>query len=270
MTDSIFECDDLSPEPVLVLVSDEVLEPEALIPSERVLARMEGITARDRAEAVVLHDSALQVTTIGTDTDEAFAGALLRRVEVALAAIEAKVNPFTSLANKLHKSLTTWRAENTRLLDESKRHLSQLLARRLADKQAAALARARVDQAAALAEEKRKREDEARYLEKTGAAPAQVAAVRQEALHLAPPPLAKTVSTVAGKGTRDAWRANVTDLGALVMHIGRRLEQSDESLLALLSVNQTAANSLARALKGTLKVPGLEAINTPTLVTKKD
>lgn len=55
---------------------------------------------------------------------------------------------------------------------------------------------------------------------------------------------------------KDNWKGQCTDLHALV-----KAAAKDKNLLGLLMVNQPALNSMAKALKETMSVPGCKALN---------
>jgi hypothetical protein len=84
----------------------------------------------------------------------------------------------------------------------------------------------------------------------------------RDAESVPPPPVAaRPITQVQGAGTRDNWKAEVTDKRALILHVADRLKADDDSLLNLLVVDTTTATQLARAQKSTMKIPGLRAIN---------
>ena len=67
--------------------------------------------------------------------------------------------------------------------------------------------------------------------------------------------VAPTTPKVAGISYRDTYRAQLVNLMALVTHVATHPEHAN-----LLTLNQPAANQLARSLKTNLRVPGLEVV----------
>jgi len=65
---------------------------------------------------------------------------------------------------------------------------------------------------------------------------------------------------VAGISTRELWSVEVTDKVALIKAVAAGLAPVN-----ILDVNQTVANQMARALKTSLKYPGLKAVCTKTV-----
>ncbi len=62
--------------------------------------------------------------------------------------------------------------------------------------------------------------------------------------------------TADGVSFRDTWKAEVTDLMALVRAVATGTQP-----ITLLSANTVALNQMARALKGAMSVPGVRAVN---------
>lgn len=250
------------PDPNTVMVGEVVAEPTMLIPTERILARMEGITAADRALAVILGQQALTITAIDDDETENRVGELLDKLVAHQEHIERKVNPFADLAFRLHRALTGFRAQATQELAAGLAHLKPMLARRLRAKQEAEQARQRAEQAAAQKIERDKILAEAVHAEQTGESAAVVQQLIQEAEHVAAPPVAeRPITAVKGAGTRDNWKAEVVNKRAVILHVAARLQAEDDSLLNLLVVDATTATQLARAQKSTMNIPGMRAVN---------
>ena len=72
----------------------------------------------------------------------------------------------------------------------------------------------------------------------------------------APPAVVVEVPKVAGISFRVDWSAEVTDLSQLVLAVAEQRQS-----IGLLLPNQTALNQMARALKGSMRVPGVEAVS---------
>ena len=105
--------------------------------------------------------------------------------------------------------------------------------------------------AAAAAEAK----GDAETAERLISAPVVVPTVAPRPVYVPPPPPAQK-PTAQGVSFRDSWSAKVTNLMALVQAIAK-----GEQPITLIDANQTALNGLARTLKQSMNVPGVEAVN---------
>jgi len=65
---------------------------------------------------------------------------------------------------------------------------------------------------------------------------------------------------------RDNWTAEVFDLGALVKYVAANID----TYIHLLEPHDTSLNSLARALKGAMNIPGVKAVNKRIPVMPRD
>jgi colicin import membrane protein len=68
--------------------------------------------------------------------------------------------------------------------------------------------------------------------------------------------LAKSVPKVSGVSMREAWAAEITDLGAFLAHV---VTTKQYGLLG--ELDMTAINGMARAQKALLRLPGVRAVN---------
>jgi hypothetical protein len=117
-----------------------------------------------------------------------------------------------------------------------------------------------------LEEEARKAAEEELLAEAVAAEAAGVESAVAEAILSAPlapkvvvvPPAHQRAEGVSK--ARDNWSCELVSLAALVKHAAAHPEA-----LGLLQVNQVAANQMARALKENFNVPGLKAVNRPTV-----
>lgn len=109
----------------------------------------------------------------------------------------------------------------------------------------------------AFKEAEEKRLADAVHLEQTGADAETVEAVFQAPVVVTDRPVvAVTYEKSKAVLYRDNWSGEVTDLFALVKAVAK-----DKSKLNLLQINQPALNSLAKALKETMAIPGVRAVN---------
>ncbi|HEY4528976.1 MAG TPA: hypothetical protein VIG97_01400, partial [Luteimonas sp.] len=93
------------------------------------------------------------------------------------------------------------------------------------------------------------------------AAEAEVAAIEAEVTmelaEVAPVTRFEEKPKAAGIGTRQNWKAEVTDFRALVIAAGKAAEQGDNLLLSYLQADLKTLGGTARNLKGEAKVPGV-------------
>jgi hypothetical protein len=72
-----------------------------------------------------------------------------------------------------------------------------------------------------------------------------------------------TTPKVSGIAGRTTWKAEVKDKGALVKYVAEHPEW-----LSLLDVNMQALNGLARSQKGSLALPGVEAVEEHSIAAR--
>ena len=285
-----------------VRVPDEILAPEQLVDVPAIVARVEGITAADVAQSVLLAERALAVKALRTDDEQAALDGLRDALKAHQATIEAKLDPYVTLANRLHKGLTGLRSNALGRVPEAVKHAGTVLAAYIRQKEEAEAARQRAEREKALAEERARLQAEAEAAETerrrlaaaaeqalesgddTAAAQLQARAeeearaaaeARQDAATVAAPPVvAHEVAKPTGASTRDNWQAlpasaeswddfPLKDKTALIIFIGQRLAAGDGSFIHLLDVSKKACTQLAKAQKSTMKVPGIRAVNPP-------
>jgi len=98
-------------------------------------------------------------------------------------------------------------------------------------------------------------EKELEALEASGAKPAEVKAVIEQAEFtpvVAPRPV-QTYQPASGVSTQERWSAEVTNIHELVKFVA-----ANPQFIQLLQVNQTALNTMARAMKQTMNFPGVK------------
>lgn len=88
-------------------------------------------------------------------------------------------------------------------------------------------------------------------------------AIAAAAQMVAPVPVVLERPKIAGESTREVWRAEVTDLIELARAVGEG-KASPECLLP----NMPVLNGQARALKGSLQLPGVKAVPERVLASK--
>lgn len=198
------------------------------------------------------------------------------------------IKTLTESRDLLKERLSVWTVEQQRLADERRRarEAEERAARQKAEQEAAA-ARAKADaeaaekrrQAEAQLEAQRKAEAEGNAKAAAAAAAAaaklaeQAAAVTENAEVKAQEKQAAAVATIApeaepekvrGFGLRDNWKAQLkaplTEEQALEMIVAA-VAAGRRDLLALLKIDWSAGDKLAKAQKTMFAVPGLEAVN---------
>lgn len=217
--------------------------------------------------------------------------------ESIIASAKALFNPglesLRGAETTLKAELTDYTArERTRIADEKRKaEDAARLARQKAEQEAAA-ARARAEQEAqqrqreadeaekrrlaavaegndraakAAAAEKAKAEEQVRSAIETGEAKAQTAQLAASAA--APTRRGSSAAPLKGFSTRDNWGAEMLpgfdDLAVKVAMVEAIATQGRADLLALLQLDMSACNKLAKALHEQMNVPGLAAKNNP-------
>jgi hypothetical protein len=278
-----------------------VLDPEALIPVNAIVARFEGVTAADVAKSVFLAEKALRVQRVTTDEEQSYLDALRDEMKAHESWVEAKLEGGIAVANRLHKALTGLRASAVARLPEAVKHAGNLLGLYLREKQEAEAERQRQEREKAVAQERArlKAEAEAARAEQlrlqiaaeaarttdTAAADlldraaeterlAAEQATQEAATVTAPPIAAREIAAPTGSSTRANWQAlpehaeawdefPAGDKRALICFIAERLQVNDGSFIHLVDISKTACNQLAKAQKSAMKVPGIRAVNPP-------
>lgn len=144
-------------------------------------------------------------------------------------------------------------AEQRRLAEEQRR------AHEEADRKAAEARKAGDEAAAREAEEAAYAKARQADIEAQAAAEAsQAAAEALELADIAPVSLPTVEQPKAsGISTRQTWKAEVTNLHALITAAADRLRDGDPTLAALLVVDTKALGQMAKALKGQARIPGV-------------
>ena len=242
-------------------------------------------------------DMAIEQLEVETALQADHAAGLLGQIQTMKKAIAAKFDEPVRKAHEAHKALTAWCAEclapfetaeatvkkklsiyqveAERARREEERRLQEE-ARRLAEAE-----RARVEaEARAQAEELARQAREAQAAAETAETPEQADALFEQAMQLetesetlaaeAPVIAAQIVDNapliyipptkVAGVAMRENWKAECYDLKALV-----KAAAADERLLPYLMANDKVIGQTARALKGSMQVPGVRVWNDPTV-----
>lgn len=195
---------------------------------------------------------------IENPTDHEDAQVFFRDLKAAEKRVDERLRPIIDNAHKAHKGLTTFFAEVVAPIREAYRAIeSKCIAFEDAQRRKAAEAERIAQENARKAEEERLlREavaaDEAG--DKKGAAEILEAPVEVPTISVKP-----AVAVVKGVGSSGTWIAEVTDLSLLVKHVAANCDK-DPGLLAYLDAAGPALNSVAKAQKSALRLPGVRAV----------
>lgn len=214
----------------------------AVVPQE---IESEALSWPDRARAIAIADQAGYSLAASLLLDIA---ALSKRIidhhkpikdtayaahKAAVAAEKRLLDPLTDATVILKRGIAGWENEQARIHQELER------------KAAAEARKAEEDMRLALAVQ----------AEELGADAATTEAILSTPVAMMTPVLAPTFQRQAGVSTSQRWRAEVTDIRALCLAIGQG-RTSQELVLP----NGPALNAIARAMKGTINVPGVRAV----------
>jgi colicin import membrane protein len=198
----------------------------------------------ERAGALAVTDAATFET----------AGGLLRDIKTLRKEIAESCDPVVKAAHEAHKKAVKQKKD----LEAPLLKAEKIIKDRMGE-YAEAEERRRREEEARLAAEARAQEEEARLreaeqLEKAGEHEAAEEVI--SAPSVAPPPVVpRAVPKTAGVSTRENWSAQVTSLEALVKAVAE-----GKASIGLVQANETALNGMARSLKGSMQVPGVKAI----------
>lgn len=121
---------------------------------------------------------------------------------------------------------------------------------------------------AASADSKAEREAALRAAEEAARARSEAEA-RVEIAEVAPLPAVREAPQPDGVSTRKTWKAEVTDLKALVLAAAERLSRGDETLLAFLTADTKALAGAARSMRNKLSVPGVRVYAEESLAVRR-
>jgi hypothetical protein len=150
--------------------------------------------------------------------------------------------PLTEAESIIKRNISGYQQEQERIRQEEERRL------RLVAEEAARQQRAR----------------ELADLEATKPTVEEYVAVAERPLEVAPIYAAPTVQKVQGVSSRESWKAEVTDLGALIGFVAQ-----NRQYVNLLEANTTAVNAMARSLKSAMSIPGIKVYNEAVVSVRR-
>lgn len=191
------------------------------------------------------------------------AAELLKGINGLLNEAEVHHRPVIDAAHRAHKAALEALKRITTPLEEAQRLIKSRVSSFLDEQE-----RKRREEQRRIEEEQakaREAEIEAQLeaAEAAGASNAEVEAIIAQPV-FAPPVVVPPTHKVEGIAQRENWKARVVDKSALV-----KAAAGNPMLMALLEVNQPALNSLARSMKSTLNVPGVEVYNDPIVSVRR-
>lgn len=249
---------------------------EIMRPAETGAKTAELITitnAEDRQFAI----EEIQALKEAEDRLEAKRTAITGPMNAALKAINALFKPASealiAAQSVIKRKVVAFDTEQARIAAASraKAEAEAREAQRKAAAEAAAKA-AEAEAAARVLQEQAQAAADAGNLESAAILDLEAATVQQEATqavaqaHVATyaPTVAYTAPAKTGTATREVWKAELTNLHELVKHVAAHPEH-----INLLSFDQSAGNTLAKALKNGLNVPGLRATMETSLAVRR-
>lgn len=197
------------------------------------------------------------------------AGELLGGIKALRREVDAAFDDIIAAAHRSHKTAVAKKQQAEAPLLQAEAILKQAMATFYQQE-----ATRRREEELQRQEEARRREetrrlDEAAALEREAHATAnadlqaEAEALLDQPVYVPPAPLAPAVQKVAGVSHRETWSAQLVNLDTLIKFVAAHPEHTN-----LLTFNQTAANQLARSMKGNLKVDGVRALNTPVVAAR--
>ena len=203
------------------------------------------------------------------------AGEELKDIKGKQKALDEDRKSITKPLDEVKKSIMAKYEEPTRILNEAEAVLKgSMLAYSNEQEQQRRLEQAKLDEAARvererLAAEAAQREEEAKAAAEAGNAveaeriASEAAALQATASMTTAPVVAQSVEKVSGISTRTNWKAEVTDMLALVKFVA-----ANPHMIDLLQVNTTTLNQHAKATKDNTKIDGVRVYSEQVLASR--
>jgi hypothetical protein len=165
-------------------------------------------------------------------------------------------NPAWAAYQAIQKKFT----EGDKPLEEAERQVKLEIARWDAEQEKIRQQKQREAEEAARLVEEEERLRIATMAEQSGATEEEVSAIVDTPVTAVAPPVAPTYQKASGIGTRENWKARVTDMKKLCAAIAKGTVP-----VTYVLPNQSALDARAKADKGTLNIPGIVPYNDPII-----
>ena len=201
------------------------------------------------------------LTQVVDPESAAAVSSLLAGIKALRQEIAASTDPVIRAAHAAHKAAVKQKSDLEAPLIQAETILKTKVGAFAAEQQRKAREAAALAEAIAR-EAREKAEKEARELEVMGA-PELADAVLIESAVTAAPPIAAPPIKIAGLSLGETWTFEITDLPALVAAVA-----SGAAPLAFLHANEIVIGQMARAVKDTVRYPGIRIYSKPRVGTR--
>ncbi len=172
----------------------------------------------------------------------------------------------------LRKGVLTYQQAERAKADQARREADAKLAAERAAAEQAAREAARAEREAQAAARNAATEAERNAAAEAAAAAASAredAQAQIELAEIAPTAVIAEAPKAEGIGTRQTWKAEVTDLRELVLAAAQRAQRGDDTWLAFLTPDTKALAGAARAMRNKLNVPGVRVYAEESLSVRR-
>lgn len=213
--------------------------------------------AADEATELCELADTFQVTT---PLEHAGAGEELINIKTAKRNLENQRKKFTRPLDTAKKAVMDWFREPLRRLDQAERSLKRAM---LTYQQEEARKRRHEQEKLEKAAERKRHRLAQRAAEAAESGDEHKAAALDTQASTVVAPVVPAQPKVSGVSTRENWKAEVTDLMALVKAVA-----AGDASLTLIQANTTEINKRARALKSEFSVPGIRVYAEQSLAAR--
>jgi hypothetical protein len=187
--------------------------------------------------------------------------------QLGIAALRKEITtffaPLKKKADETHKAICAAEKDKLAPVVEAEQHVGALILTYRREEQKRIADRAAQDQAALRKAAEDKRLAEAARLEALGRPEEALAKLDAPVLVPIVVPCEASIPKVAGLGFRETWKAEVTDKAALLCFVAGHPEYEN-----LFTVNQPALDSMARAQRSGLRLPGVAPYSVESAVAR--
>jgi hypothetical protein len=176
----------------------------------------------------------------------------LQAIKALQAEADETFDPIIKRAHETHKEALAQKKHITDPLTQAEAVLKRSMASYVQDQERKRLEEERRLREQAELEAAQAREAEIEEAEAHGATVEEVQAIAQSPLRVSPVITAPVTTRVQGIISREVWKAEVTNLIALVKFVS-----ANPQFISLIQPNTAAINGLARSLRSTMNIPGV-------------